>query len=85
MAVTHGGFMARMRDLARFGLLFTGYFKDDDSSEVALEPKLLEVLRGVFGTPPPGSRVSASVAPQRPNHLGLMPADIERGGLQHGP
>ncbi len=132
VAVTHGGFMARMRDVARFGLLFTpsyetvsdrriiseahvafllnegnpsllanagaampgvkhniyqwdavfaddtlfkggwagqgliinpawdlvavftGYFKDDDSSEVALQPKLLEVLRGVFGAPPPG-------------------------------
>ena len=131
VAVTHGGFMARMRDVARFGLLFTpsyetvsdrriiseahvafllnegnpsllanaddrmpgvrhniyhwdavftdgtlfkggwagqgliinpawdlvavftGYFKDDDSSEVALEPKLLEVLRGVFGTSSP--------------------------------
>lgn len=131
VAVTHGGFMARLRDLARFGLLFTpsyetvsdrriiseahvsfllnegnpkllanadarmpgirhnisqwdavfadgtlfkggwagqgliinpawdlvavftGYFKDDDSSEVALQPKLLEVLRGVFGAPPP--------------------------------
>ena len=130
VAVTHGGFMARMRDLARFGLLFTpsygtvsekriiseahvafllnegnaqllansgaaapgirhniyqwdavfedgtlfkggwagqgliinpawdvvavftGYFKDDESSEVALQPKLLEVLRGVFGAPP---------------------------------
>ncbi|MCY4215285.1 MAG: serine hydrolase [Gammaproteobacteria bacterium] len=127
VAVTHGGFMARLRDLARFGLLFTpshrtvsdtrivseaqvaflleegnpkllanagavtpgvkhniyqwdavfadgtllkggwagqglivnplwdvvavftGYFKDDESSEVALQPKLLEVLRGVFG------------------------------------
>ncbi len=127
VAVTHGGFMARLRDLARFGLLFTpsyakvsgrrliseahvafllnagdprllanagaampgvkhniyqwdavfadgtlfkggwagqglvinpgwdvvavftGYFKDDESSEVALGPKLLEVLRGVFG------------------------------------
>ncbi len=127
VAVTHGGFMARLRDLARFGLLFTpsygtvsdkriiseahvaflleegdpellanagaampgvkhniyqwdaafadgtllksgwagqgliinpawdvvavfaGYFKDDESSEVTLQPKLLEVLRGVFG------------------------------------
>ena len=127
VAVTHGGFMARLRDLARFGLLFTpsygtvsdrriiseahvafllnegnpkllanadaampgvkhsiyqwdavfadgtlykggwagqgllinpawdvvavftGYFKDDESSEIALQPKLLEVLRGVFG------------------------------------
>ena len=132
VAVTHGGFMTRMRDLARFGLLFTssyetvsdrriiseahvafllnegnpgllanagaampgvkhniyqwdavfadgtlfkggwagqgliinpawdlvavftGYFKDDDSSEMALEPKLLEVLHGVFGAPPTG-------------------------------
>lgn len=131
VAVTHGGFMARMRDVARFGLLFTpsyetvsdrriiseahvafllnegnpsllanagaampgvkhniyqwdavfadgtlfkggwagqgliinpawdlvavftGYFKDHDSSEVALEPKLLEVLRGVFGASSP--------------------------------
>ena len=131
VAVTHGGFMARMRDVARFGLLFTpsyakvsdrriiseahvafllnegdpsllanagaampgvkhniyhwdavfadgtlfkagwggqgliinpawdlvavftGYFKDDDSSEVALQPKLLEVLRGVFGASSP--------------------------------
>ena len=130
VAVTHGGFMVRLRDLARFGLLFTpsygtvserriiseahvrflanqgnpsllanadaempgvkhniyqwdaiyrdatlfkggwagqgliinpvwdvvavftGYFKDDQSSEVALGPKLLEVLRGVFGQPP---------------------------------
>jgi len=25
--------------------VFTGYFKDDESSEVALQPKLLEVLR----------------------------------------
>jgi CubicO group peptidase (beta-lactamase class C family) len=131
IAVTHGGFVSRMRDLARFGLLFTpsysvvsdrqiisdshinfirnggdpslrlnaglpgveesgikhnvyqwdaiyandsfykggwagqglvvnptrdtvavftGYFKDDDYSEVPLEPILFEVLDGVFGT-----------------------------------
>ena len=132
VAVTHGGFLARMRDLARFGLLFTqsygkvsdrriiseahvefllnggnprllanagarapgikhnihqwdavhadgtlfkggwagqglvinpvwdlvavftGYFKDDAYSEVALQPKLLQVLRGVFGASPAG-------------------------------
>jgi CubicO group peptidase (beta-lactamase class C family) len=131
IAVTHGGFVSRMRDLARFGLLFTpsysavserkiisdshidflrnggdpslrlnaglpgveqsgvkhnvyqwdaiyandtfykggwagqglavnptrdtvavftGYFKDDDYSEVELEPILFEVLDGIFGT-----------------------------------
>ena len=134
VAVTHGGFMARMRDVARFGLLFTpsylkvsdrrvisadhvaflldegnpellanagaampgvkhniyqwdavfadgtlfkggwagqglvinpawdlvaaftGYFKDDEFSEVALQPKLFEVLRGVFGASSPPER-----------------------------
>ena len=29
--------------------VFTGYFKDDQYSEVRLEPKLFEVLDGVFG------------------------------------
>jgi CubicO group peptidase (beta-lactamase class C family) len=29
--------------------VFTGYFKDDQHSEVRLEPKLFEVLDGVFG------------------------------------
>lgn len=31
--------------------VFTGYFKDDDYSEVRLEPILFEVLEGVFGEP----------------------------------
>jgi hypothetical protein len=31
--------------------VFTGYFKDDQHSEVELEPILFEVLDGVFGAP----------------------------------
>jgi CubicO group peptidase (beta-lactamase class C family) len=99
--ITHGGFLGRIRDLARFGLLYTpsyavvskhqvvtakhmdlllyggrsgllasfegrmpgvkhnvyqwdavytGYFKDDQHSEVPLLPEMRRVLQGVYGT-----------------------------------
>jgi CubicO group peptidase (beta-lactamase class C family) len=87
----HGGMVMRLRDLARFGLLFTPSWPVVSDTQVVSERHLRQITDGgrpeIFDTGPLGQRLLEQLAPARPLHNSwqwdfVMPDhDFYKGGF----
>jgi CubicO group peptidase (beta-lactamase class C family) len=87
----HGGVVTRLRDLARFGLLFTPSWQIVSDTRIVSDRYLREITEGgrpeIFDTGKLGQRLLEQLAPARPRHNSyqwdfVMPdGDFYKGGF----
>ena len=87
----HGGMIMRLRDMARFGLLFTPSWSLVTPEPIVSERQLREITHGgradIFEAGPQGQRFIRELAPARPLHSSwhwdfVMPdGDFYKGGF----
>jgi CubicO group peptidase (beta-lactamase class C family) len=87
----HGGMITRLRDLARFGLLFTPSWQVVSGERIVSERQLHEIVHGgrpeIFSRGALGQRILEKLAPAQPRHNSwqwdfVMPdGDFYKGGF----
>lgn len=87
----HGGIVTRLRDLARFGLLFTPSWPVVSQTQIVSDRHLRQITEGgrpeIFDTGALGKRLLEQLAPARPQHNSyqwdfVMPdGDFYKGGF----